>query len=148
MTIQQNNSSKPLRKEIIVSPSFHDVDPMGVVWHGNYLKFFEKVREALFAELHFSYKEMMESGYTWPVIEVQIKYRHPAFLETPIVISAEVKTYENDLKIEYEIRDLKTNKILTKGMTRQIAYDMRKKQGCLTSPAILFKVLGKECPYE
>lgn len=148
MPILKNNSSKPLKKEIVISPSFHEVDPMGVVWHGNYLSFFEKAREALFADLHFGYKEMMDSGYTWPVIEVQIKYRRPALLQTPIVVSAEIKGYENDLKIEYEVKDLETNKILTQGMTRQMAYDIKKKQGCLVSPAILFKVLGKECPYE
>ena len=59
MTINKTQIS--LKKELIINPSFHEVDPMGVVWHGNYLKFFEKAREALFKDLHFGYAEMKQS---------------------------------------------------------------------------------------
>ena len=136
-----------LKKEIVLTPSFHDVDPMGVVWHGNYLRFFEKAREALFSDLNFGYKEMLASGYSWPIIEVRIKYRRLALLEMPIKISAEIKAYENDLNIEYEARNCENDQLLTWGMTRQMAYDIEKKQGCLVSPQILFDILGKESPY-
>ena len=34
--------------------SFEDLDPMNVVWHGNYMRYMEKARCHLFAELGYS----------------------------------------------------------------------------------------------
>ena len=141
------NSVVKLKKEIEITPSFHDVDAMGVVWHGNYLKFFEKAREALFKELDFGYSRMKDSGYIWPIIEVRVTYRKPATLESTIIVSAEIKEYENEIRIEYQVKDKKTNQLLTCALTRQMAFDLKKQQGCLISPPILFKILGKEPPY-
>ena len=62
---------------IQVCPSFNDTDPMGIVWHGNYAKFFERVREVLFRRFDYSYDQMARSGYAYPIIEMSVKYRHP-----------------------------------------------------------------------
>ena len=41
---------QPRSHEIRLSVPFHDLDPMDVVWHGNYLKYFDMARFALFRE--------------------------------------------------------------------------------------------------
>ena len=38
---------KTLAAEVEVEVEFQDVDPMGVAWHGHYLKYFERARCAL-----------------------------------------------------------------------------------------------------
>ena len=48
--------------EVVLTVSFHDCDPMGVVWHGNYFRFFEVAREALLRSINYSYGEMAASG--------------------------------------------------------------------------------------
>ena len=42
---------------------FYDFDPMAVCWHGNYVRFFEQVRCALFKKIDYDYLQMNESGY-------------------------------------------------------------------------------------
>ena len=52
-----------LVEEITLAPAFHDCDPMQVVWHGNYFKYFEIARCALLQRYDYDYPQMQESGY-------------------------------------------------------------------------------------
>ena len=60
--------------EIEVSPAFHDLDPMDVVWHGNTLKYLELARCALLQSFDYDYPQMRESGYVWPIVDLRCKY--------------------------------------------------------------------------
>lgn len=48
---------------------------MGVMYHANYLKWFELGRSALIRDLGFSYTAMEEAGYYAPVYDVQVTYK-------------------------------------------------------------------------
>ena len=61
--------------EVELTIPFHDVDMMGVVWHGNYFRYFEIAREALLNQFNYGYRQMKESGYLWPVVDTRVKYR-------------------------------------------------------------------------
>ena len=52
---------------------FHDVDAMGIVWHGHYLKYFEIARCALLDSIGYNYAQMAESGYAWPIIGLRVR---------------------------------------------------------------------------
>ena len=69
--------------EIEVRPAFYDLDPMAVVWHGHYVKFFELARTALMQHFNYDYEQMRESGYLWPVVDMRLKYVRPATLHQP-----------------------------------------------------------------
>ena len=56
---------------------FYDVDSMGVVWHGNYVKYMELGRCALLDKIGYGYNEMKASGYAFPVASVKLKYIKP-----------------------------------------------------------------------
>ena len=56
---------------------FHDLDPMEVVWHGNYARYFEYARSALLQSFNYDYPQMGESGYAWPVIDLTVRYVRP-----------------------------------------------------------------------
>ncbi len=51
--------------EVELTIPFHDVDMMGVAWHGNYFRYFEVAREALLNQFNYGYRQMKESGYLW-----------------------------------------------------------------------------------
>ena len=51
-----------LRTEMEMVIPFHDVDSMGITWHGNYLRYFEVVRCLLLDKLGYNYRTMPESG--------------------------------------------------------------------------------------
>jgi acyl-CoA thioester hydrolase len=56
---------------------YADTDMMGVIYHANYLKFFELGRTGLIEDLGYSYLEMENAGYYAPVYDIQITYKKP-----------------------------------------------------------------------
>lgn len=115
---------------------FHDVDSMGITWHGNYLRYFEIARCKLLDELGYNYRQMQASNYAWPIIDLQIKYVKASTFEQKITVRAELVEWENRLKINYQIRDVKTGARITKGYTIQAAVDMSTQELCFVTPEV------------
>lgn len=132
--------------EIALKIQFYDLDPMEIVWHGNYVKYMEQARGALLDSIAYNYLEMRDSGYAWPVIDLHIRYVHPATFGQKISVMASVVEWENRLKIDYLITDSATGQRLTKGTTTQVAVDIATREMCFTSPAVLFQKLGIATP--
>lgn len=131
---------------VVIKVPFYDVDVMSMVWHGHYVKYFEEARAALLDKIGYGYREMIDSGYIWPIIDMRIKYIKPIQFGSSIRIQATLAEYENRLKIEYLITDPDTGARLTKAYTCQVAVDMKSKEMRLISPDILFHKLGVACP--
>ncbi|MCH1931071.1 acyl-CoA thioesterase [Shewanella sp. A25] len=115
---------------------FHDVDSMGITWHGNYLRYFEIARCKLLDEIDYNYRQMQASNYAWPIIDLQIKYVKASTFEQKIVVHAELVEWENRLRINYQIRDKATGARLTKGYTIQAAVDMTTQEMCFVTPDV------------
>ncbi len=122
---------------------FHDCDPMQVVWHGNYPRYFEVARCKLLRLFDYDYAEMAESGYVWPIVDMRIKYVASAIFTQHILVTAELVEYENRIKINYLITDKTTGTKLTKGYTIQAAVDMTTKELQFESPSVLIEKLAK-----
>jgi acyl-CoA thioester hydrolase len=129
------------KAEVSITVPFHDVDSMGVVWHGYYLKYFEIARCKLLEQFNYSYKEMADSGYSWPVIDVKIRYAKPLFFEQEVVVEAKLVEWVNRLKVSYVVRDKKSQQRLTKGYTVQVAVDSHGEM-LFESPKVLFDRLS------
>ena len=134
-------SERIWRAEVALIVSFHDCDPMGVVWHGNYFRFFEVAREALLRSVNYSYGEMAASGFVWPVVDTRVKYRQPLRCEEAISVEASISEYENRLRIDYVIRN-SAGQVTTKAHTLQVAVDAKSQEMQFVSPDILFERLG------
>ena len=72
--------------EVEIEVPFHDVDVMGVAWHGHYVKYLEIARGALLDKIDYNYPQMRDSGYAWPVIDVRIRYPQPLYFQQKIQI--------------------------------------------------------------
>ncbi len=123
-------------------PQFHDVDPMNVVWHGNYPKFMELGRVAVLEHIDYGYQAMVDSGFAWPIVDMGIKYAQPVKLLQRIVIEAGIVEWENRLKMNFEIFDAETGKRLTRAYSVQVAVDMSSQQMLWETPPILREKLG------
>ncbi|QRX83019.1 thioesterase family protein [Glaciimonas sp. PAMC28666] len=132
--------------EIALQIQFYDLDPMEIVWHGNYIKYMEQARCALLDSIAYNYSEMKESGYAWPVIDLHLRYVHPATFGQCITVRASVVEWENRLKIDYLITDRASGQRLTKGTTTQVAVAIATREMCFASPAVLFQKLGIAAP--
>jgi acyl-CoA thioester hydrolase len=133
---------KILNTAIDIQIPFHDVDMMEIVWHGHYVKYFEIARCALLDKIDYNYLQMRESGYSWPVIDLNIRYIKPAIFGQIITVQADIVEWENRLKINYLITDKLTGARLTKGYSIQVAIDSQTKAMCFESPRVLLEKLG------
>ena len=120
---------------------FHDCDPMNVVWHGNYPRYFEVARCQLLRLFNYDYLDMQASGYMWPIVDMRLKYVGSAKFTQMITVTATLVEYENRIKISYLITDKKTGAKLTKGYTIQAAVSMGSNELQFESPAILIEKL-------
>lgn len=115
---------------------FHDVDSMGITWHGNYLRYFEIARCKLLDKLDYNYRQMQESGFAWPVIDLQVKYVKASTFDQAIKVIASLVEWENRLRINYQIIDAANGARLTKGYTIQAAVDMKTQELCFVTPDV------------
>ncbi|MBC3233593.1 MULTISPECIES: acyl-CoA thioesterase [Pseudomonas] len=120
--------------EILVP--FFDVDTMNVVWHGHYVKYLEVARCALLDKIGHNYTAMLESGYAWPVIDMQLRYVRGAVFGQTINVRASLVEWENRLKVNYLITDLVSGERLTRATTVQVAVEIATRDMQLASPKI------------
>jgi len=91
------------RTQVVVR--YAETDMMGVVYHGNYLPWFEVGRTTLLKELGLPYRQLEADGFRLPVLEVTAKYLRPAVYDDTITIITTMR--ERPLlriRLEYEVR--------------------------------------------
>lgn len=139
-------STPDLSHEIELTPAFHDLDPMDIVWHGNYVKYLEIARNALMAKFNYDYPDMRESGYAWPIVDMRMKYVAPIRYGQRIVVRATIVEWENRLRIDYLVRCASTGARLHKASSIQVALSIATREMCWVCPPVLFERLGVEGP--
>lgn len=140
--IRKNKQTSKWFAETELQVQFFDLDPMQIVWHGNYVKYLEIVRCALLDKINYNYEQMRASGYAWPVIDMQLRYIASASFGQKLTLRAEIVEWENRLVINYLISDASNGQRLTRASTTQVAVDIHKGEMCFVSPPILFEKLG------
>ena len=115
---------------------FFDIDTMHVVWHGHYVKYLEVARCALLDKIGHNYTAMLESGYAWPVIDMQLRYVRGATFGQTINVRASLVEWENRLKVNYLITDLASGERLTRASTVQVAVEIASREMQLASPKV------------
>ena len=131
----RNKKLNPIEAEIEITVPFHDVDSMKIVWHGHYVRYFELARCELLESFDYGYVEMADSGYAWPVIEVQAKYVKPLIYRQTVIVKATLRDWNLRLKIDYVIHDKATGARLTKGHSVQVAVDPVTNEMCMPLPS-------------
>ena len=75
-----------LLERVEVKIRFGEVDSMQIVWHGNYLKYFEDAREAFGNRYGLGYLDVYKHGVMIPIVKVTCDYKKPLkYGETAIV---------------------------------------------------------------
>lgn len=132
-----------LSATVDVEVPFQDLDPMQVVWHGNYFRYFEVARSAMLRRIDYDYPQMDASGFMWPVVDVRVKFVRPARYAQRLAVTAELEEWENRLKISYRVCDAETGEVLTKGHTIQCAVDRETGELQFVSPRALLDRLQR-----
>ncbi|MEM7024795.1 MAG: acyl-CoA thioesterase [Pseudomonadota bacterium] len=140
-----NNQPRPnISASTTIAPEFCDLDPMSVVWHGNHVRYLEAARRVLLEKIGYSYQDMKDSGYAWPVVDLRLRYYRPLRLGQQIEIRAAITEWENRLKMTYQITDRASGAKLARGHTVQVAVDLKTEEMLWQTPPVLH---AKLAPY-
>jgi acyl-CoA thioester hydrolase len=103
-----------------------DTDRSQVVYHANYLKYFEFGRASLMREACYPYKKIEESGYIYPIIKTELSYYSPLFYDDLMYIHTRPGKIEMvKLQFEYLITKAETGEICCTGFTRHCAVNSK-----------------------
>jgi acyl-CoA thioester hydrolase len=80
---------------------YQETDKMGVVYHTNYLNWFEIGRTELIRELGVPYRQLEANGLLLPVIELESKFRAPAKYDDQVVVWTRIVEF-NTLMVRFE----------------------------------------------
>ena len=124
------------------APQFYDLDPMNIVWHGNYPRFLELGRNAVMDKIDYSYEAMAASGYAWPVIDLRMRYARPMRLGKAVTITAGIVEWENILRISYLLRDVETGARVMRASSSQAAVSISSGEMLWVTPPVLREKLS------
>ena len=98
--------------------SYGETDAMGVVYHAEYIHFFERSRGELCRVNGLGYNDVEAAGFMLPVKEVECRYRIPARYDDLLWIHARISEWRRaSMRFEYQIFDESRTKVMCEGMT-------------------------------
>jgi acyl-CoA thioester hydrolase len=87
--------------QIQVRVRYSETDQMGVVYHGNYIPYFEIGRVEWLRDKGISYKSMEESGIALPIVSMNINYKKSARYDELLTVHTTFKS-QSSVKIEFD----------------------------------------------
>jgi acyl-CoA thioester hydrolase len=99
---------------------FNDADPLGIVWHGNYIRYFEDGREEFGRKFGLSYLDVHAQGYSTPIVEVICNHKKTLqYGDTFRVVTTIQKTRAAKIIFQYLIFN-QNDELVCDGQTIQI----------------------------
>lgn len=105
--------------ETTVQVRYAETDQMGVVYHANYLVWFELGRSALLDSLGLDYVQMEKEGLVSPVIKVEASFLSPARYGEEVTVKTWVDSYDG-LRVTYAYEVLVGERLCVTGTTVNI----------------------------
>ena len=122
---------------------FFDLDPMQIVWHGNYLKYFDTARSELFDHLGVDLFEFHDrTRYIFPIIRSSVKHIRPLKRGDEFICRATVKEARTKIVVAFEIRRVADGTICARGTTEQAAVLAPEMEMVYTIPEEISRALG------
>jgi acyl-CoA thioester hydrolase len=115
-----------LQDQTEIAVRFNEADPLGVVWHGHYLRYFEDGRESFGKKYGVTYLDFYNQGFAVPVISIHCDFKKPlrygasVFVKTNYISSPAAK-----LIFEYKIFETKSNDLVAVGNSVQVFVDYK-----------------------
>jgi acyl-CoA thioester hydrolase len=105
---------------------YEDTDASGVVYHANYLRYFERARTEWLRRLGFDQEGLRaEQGVAFTLANISVRFVRPARLDDELIVSARVSAHGRaSIEFEQDIRFARDNTVLTTAQARCGCVDM------------------------
>lgn len=133
---KKNNLHTPaLTDRITIRVRFSEVDSMQIVWHGEYVRYFEDGRESFGKHYGLGYMDIYREGYMVPIVDLNCQFKQPlSFGEEVIIETRYIACEAAKIKFEYVLYRAADNTIVATGSTIQVFLNTNRELE-LTSPA-------------
>jgi acyl-CoA thioester hydrolase len=119
-------SNTVLVTETVIPVRFSDVDSMGVVWHGQYIRYFEDGREDFGKKYGVGYLDFYNHGILVPIVKIDCNYKKPlAYGDTAIIETKYIDCPAAKAVFEYIIYYEKSREIVATGSTTQVFMNLK-----------------------
>jgi len=98
---------------------YADTDAMGIIYHTNYIKWFEAGRNEFLRQIGYPYSRLEKEGIWLPVAAVTCEYKSPGKYDDILLIRSWVKSLgAATVVMAYEILRKETGELLVIGTTK------------------------------
>jgi len=120
-----NFGKNTLQKNLISTTEqevrFSEVDSLGIVWHGHYLRYFEDGREAFGKKYNLGYLDFYSRGYVVPIVNIQCDYKRFLRYGDRIIIETTYTPCEPaKMNFAYRLMNAATGELIVTGSTVQV----------------------------
>ena len=117
------------KTEFQIRVRYGETDQMNVVYHANYITYFEVARTESIRELGFTYREMEAMGVEMPVTEIIIRYLRPAHYDDLLTVKTQLRTLPEKHHIDFYQEIFNENgKLITSGKVTLFFLDKETKK--------------------
>lgn len=114
---------------------FSDCDPLGIVWHGNYIKYFEDGRDAFSKKRGFDYIDFYNRGCSTPIVNINCDFKKPmTYGDVALVETTFHNTAAAKIIFDYTIYKESTSEIMCQGSSTQVFVENGSMKLLLTNP--------------
>jgi acyl-CoA thioester hydrolase len=121
-----------VKAEARVRVRYAETDQMGVVYHANYLVWFEVGRVELMRQRGLNYKLLEQEEGCWiAVVEATARYKAPARYDDELIVETTVKSVRGPvIRFAYRILRVEDSLLLCEGETVHVALgrDMKRRR--------------------
>ncbi|ANH82906.1 4-hydroxybenzoyl-CoA thioesterase [Niabella ginsenosidivorans] len=114
---------------------FNEADPLGIVWHGHYIRYFEDGRESFGKEYGLGYLDFFAEGVVVPIVHTECNYKQSLkFGDTVLVETIYQPCEAAKIIFNYKLYHGKTRQLVATGSTTQVFLEKEHQTLLLNNP--------------
>lgn len=115
---------------------FNEADPLGIVWHGHYIRYFEDGREAFGKKYGIGYMDFIKENIVIPIVHTECNYKRSLrFGDSVLVESIYKPTEAAKIVFDYKLYKAADGLLVATGSTTQVFLDKESQTLLLNNPA-------------
>lgn len=127
MKRKTNPQAAALTDRTTIKVRFSEIDSMQIVWHGEYVRYFEDGRESFGRHYGLDYMSIHREGYVVPIVDLTCQFKQPlSFGEEAIVETRYIRCDAAKILFEYTIYRATDRSIVATGTTTQVFLNANK----------------------
>jgi len=121
---------------------FHDIDGLGIVWHGHYYKYLELARTRLLRSVRLDAGDVIGPRWRFLVVESHLRYTSALRYGDNVRVSAWFGDLQHRIRIAYEVTNLGTGRRAARGHTILATTDLEGRLLLETPRGIVERILS------